>query len=79
MLYTTWEWQQLIESASTAQSVVPDSEKHTITFNQDGIYNAKTDCYVLSWGYEVDGNNLPLLGQSRSSCRQKSGIISMPT
>lgn len=61
MLDTTWEWQQLIETAPAAQSVVPDSENYTIVFNQDGIYNAKADCNMVSGAYEIDGNSLTLL------------------
>ena len=61
MLDTNWEWQQLIETAPTAQSVILDSENYTIVFNQDGIYNAKADCNMLSGGYEIEGNNLTLL------------------
>ena len=61
MLDTTWEWQQLTETSPAAQSVVPDSENYTIVFNQDGIYNAKADCNMLSGGYEVSGSSLTLL------------------
>jgi heat shock protein HslJ len=61
MLDTTWEWQQLIETSPAAQSVVPDPENYTIVFNQDGTYNAKADCNMLSGGYEIDGSSLTLL------------------
>jgi len=61
MLDTTWEWQQLIETQPAAQSVILNSENYTIVFNQDGIYNAKADCNMLSGGYEVDSSNLTLL------------------
>ena len=56
MLDTTWEWQQLVETQPAAQSVILNSENYTIVFDQDGIYNAKADCNMLSGGYEVDGN-----------------------
>jgi heat shock protein HslJ len=58
---TTWEWQQLIETAPAAQSVVPDPENYTIVFNQDEIYNAKADCNMLSGAYEIEGNSITLL------------------
>lgn len=58
---TTWEWQQLIETAPAAQSVVPDPENYNIVFNQDGIYNAKADCNMLSGAYEIEGNSITLL------------------
>jgi heat shock protein HslJ len=61
ILDTAWEWQQLIETQPAAQSVILDSENYTIVFNQDGIYNAKADCNMLSGGYEVDGSKLTLL------------------
>ena len=58
---TTWERQQLIETAPAAQSLVADSENYTIVFTQDGVYNAKADCNMLSGAYEIDGSNLTLL------------------
>ena len=58
---TTWEWQQLIETAPAAQSLVADSENYTIVFTQGGSYSAKADCNILSGAYEIDGNNLTLL------------------
>jgi len=61
ILDTTWEWQQLVETSPAAQSVILDSEIYTIVFNQDGIYNAKADCNMLSGAYEVNGSNLTLL------------------
>ena len=61
LLDNTWEWQQLIETQPAAQSVILNSENYTIVFNQDGIYNAKADCNMLSEDYEVDGSNLTLL------------------
>lgn len=61
MLDTTWEWQQLIETAPAAQSVVADSENYTIVFTDDGLYNVKADCNMLSGEYEVSGSNLTLL------------------
>ena len=61
ILDTTWEWQQLVETSPAAQSVILDSEIYTIVFNQDGIYNAKADCNMLSGSYEVNGSNLTLL------------------
>ncbi len=61
MLDTTWEWQQLIETAPASQSVVADSENFTIAFNADNLYNVKADCNMLSGGYEVSGSSLTLL------------------
>lgn len=61
MLDTTWEWQQLIETAPAAQPVVADSENYTIVFNADNLYNVKADCNMLSGGYEVSGSSLTLL------------------
>ena len=61
MLDTTWEWQQLNETAPAAQSVVADSENYTIVFNADNLYNVKADCNMLSGGYEISGSSLTLL------------------
>jgi heat shock protein HslJ len=61
MLDTTWEWQQLIETAPASQSVILHSENYIIVFNQDGTYNAKADCNFLTGGYEVSGSDLTLL------------------
>lgn len=77
MLDTTWEWQQLIETAPAAQSVVADSENYTIVFNQDGTYNAKADCNLLSGGYEVSGSSLTLLpGPSTlAECGDRKSVV----
>ena len=61
MLDTTWEWQQLIETAPAAQSVVADSENYTIVFTKDDLYNVKADCNMLSGEYQVSGSSLTLL------------------
>ncbi len=77
MLKSTREWQQLIENSPTAQSVILVSEYYTMVFNQDGIYNAKADCNVLSKSYEFTGSKLTLFPLLRSSCRCHTGFIQM--
>ncbi|WP_440951746.1 META domain-containing protein [Methanococcoides sp. FTZ1] len=55
-----WQWSGLIETLPASQSVVPDPENYTITFNQDGTYSIKADCNVGSGTYTLDGNELTL-------------------
>jgi len=78
MLDTTLEWQQLIETSPAAQSVIQGSENYTIVFNQDGIYNAKADCTMLSGAYEVNGSDLTLLPgpATPAECGPESPTIS---
>ncbi len=61
MLDTTWEWQQLIETAPAGQSAILGSENYTIVFAKDGLYNVKADCNVLAGEYQATQDSLTLL------------------
>jgi heat shock protein HslJ len=39
-----WEWQRRDDSGGTTEIVVPDPDAYTITFNEDGTFNATLDC-----------------------------------
>lgn len=52
----TWQWTSMKESSPPAQSVVPDPARYTITFKNDGTFEAKVDCNQVSGTYSaVDG------------------------
>lgn len=55
-----WQWSGLIETLPASQSVVPDPENYTLTFNADGTYSIKADCNMGSGGYTLEGNDLTL-------------------
>ena len=60
VLDTTWEWQQLIETAPAAQSMIANSANYTLVFTQDGFYNVKADCNMVQGEYEVSSDSLTL-------------------
>ncbi len=47
----TWQWTASTTKVPASQSVVPDPENYTITFNADGTFAAKADCNQLAGGY----------------------------
>jgi heat shock protein HslJ len=56
----TWEWTALSENAPKHQSVVPEPENYTITFSEDGNFQAKADCNQLAGTYTEDGDSLTI-------------------
>jgi heat shock protein HslJ/uncharacterized protein YraI len=56
----TWQWVALRETTPAAQSVVPDPENYTITFNEDGTVSIKADCNLASGSYQLSGDQLTL-------------------
>jgi len=56
----TWQWISLVETMPAAQSVVPDPENYTLTFNEDGTVNIKADCNVAMGSYELSGDQLTI-------------------
>lgn len=54
----TWKWVELVENEPTAQSVVPDPEKYTLTFFDDGTFGVKADCNTGIGSYSVSGNEI---------------------
>ena len=60
-----WQWSAMQETAPASQSVVPDPENYTITFNDDGTAAIKADCNDVTGTYKMDGSNLTItLGAS---------------
>ena len=60
VLDTTWEWQQLIETAPASQSMIANSANYTLVFTEDGLYNAKADCNMVQGEYEVAGESMTI-------------------
>jgi heat shock protein HslJ/uncharacterized protein YraI len=56
----TWQWVGLRETMPAAQSVVPDPENYTLTFNDDGTVSIKADCNVAGGSYDLSGNSLSI-------------------
>lgn len=56
----TWQWISLVETMPAAQSVVPDPENYTLTFNQDGTLSIKADCNLAMGSYDLSGDQLTI-------------------
>jgi len=56
-----WQWTAMQESVPASQSVVPDPENYTITFNADGNVAIKADCNQVSGTYTMNGSNLTII------------------
>jgi heat shock protein HslJ len=62
---TVWQWTAMQETAPAHQSVVPDPQNYTITFNADGTAAIKADCNNVTATYITSGSSLTLtLGAS---------------
>lgn len=63
---TTWQWVASETSVPASISNVPDPENYTITFNDDGSFNAKADCNSVGGEYTTgDGGTMTItLGPS---------------
>jgi heat shock protein HslJ len=46
-----WQWTASTTKVPASQSVVPDPENYTLTFNTDGSFSAKVDCNNMSGTY----------------------------
>ena len=56
----TWQWISLVETMPAAQSVVPDPENYTLTFNEDSTLSIKADCNVTMGSYQLSGDQLTI-------------------
>ncbi len=56
----TWQWVGLRETSPAAQSLIPDAENYTLTFNDDGTVSIKADCNVAGGAYELSGDELTI-------------------
>ncbi len=56
----TWQWVGLRETIPASQSLIPDSENYTLTFNDDGTVNIKADCNVAIGTYQLSGDQLTI-------------------
>jgi heat shock protein HslJ len=60
-----WQWSAMQETAPASQSVVPDPQNYTITFNTDGTAAIKADCNNVTANYTMSGSSLTItLGAS---------------
>ena len=60
-----WKWSAMQETVPASQSVVPDPQNYTITFNDDGSAAIKTDCNNVTGTYKINGSDLTItLGAS---------------
>lgn len=65
IINATWQWTSMKEISPPAQSVVPDPSSYTITFKNDGTFEAKADCNQVSGTYSVGDRELRIaLGPS---------------
>jgi heat shock protein HslJ len=69
-----WQWTAMQETVPASQSIVPNPENYTITFNADGSVNIKADCNQVSGTYTMNGSDLAItLGSStRAFCGEDS-------
>ncbi len=51
---TVWQWAAMQETAPASQSVVPDPQNYTITFNTDGTATIKADCNNVTAKYKTN-------------------------
>ena len=56
----TWQWTGSTTTVPASQSVVPDPENYTLTFNADGTFSGKADCNQVSGGYTTSGSDLTI-------------------
>jgi heat shock protein HslJ len=56
----TWQWTGSTTTVPASQSVVPDPENYTITFNTDGTFSGKADCNQVSGDYTTSGSDLTI-------------------
>lgn len=60
-----WQWTAMQETMPASQSVVPDPQNYTITFNTDGTAAIKADCNNVTANYTTSGSSLSItLGAS---------------
>jgi heat shock protein HslJ len=60
-----WEWTAMQETVPASQSVVPDPENYTITFNADDTLAIKADCNQVTGSYTMSGSDMTItLGAS---------------
>lgn len=56
----TWLWTGSTTAVPASQSVVPDPENYTITFNSDGTFAAKVDCNQVAGDFTTSGSDLTI-------------------
>ena len=57
---SVWQWTASTTKEPASQTVVPDPQNYTITFNADGTYTGKADCNQVNGTYTVDANGISI-------------------
>lgn len=61
---TVWEWVSVTQKSSGTVTTVPEAEKYTITFNEDGTFEGQADCNAISGTYSQESGFTITLGPS---------------
>jgi len=56
----TWQWNSGSTKQPAHQFVVPDPQNYTITFADDGTFQAKADCNQVHGSYTASGSTLTI-------------------
>jgi len=68
----TWQWTGSTTKVPASQSVVPDPENYTITFNTDGTFQAKVDCNQAAGDYTTVSSSMDWAAPRASAYRARS-------
>lgn len=58
---SAWQWTSLQEYEPPSQTVVPNSENYTLTFNEGGGLQIKADCNMVQGGYTLEGEKMSIM------------------
>ena len=56
----TWQWTASTTKSPASQSVVPDPQNYTVTFNADGTYTGTADCNQVNGTYSVSDSGITI-------------------
>jgi heat shock protein HslJ/uncharacterized protein YraI len=56
----TWQWVGYRETTPAVQSLIPDPQNYTLTFNEDGTFSLKADCNVAMGSYQLSSDQLTI-------------------
>lgn len=59
-----WQWQSLVNQATNVKTTIPDPDKYTIEFNDDGSFSGTADCNQISGSYSTENGFSITLGPS---------------
>jgi heat shock protein HslJ len=68
-----WEWESVTDRPASETTTVPDPEKYTLTFKDDGTFSGQADCNQISGTYTQEGGFILTLGPSTMAfCGEES-------